>query len=299
MTTCQDLVNETVRRLMPSQMDLSCELNGAVTATTDSVVLSGSVASANTVSPGMVLSVGLECMKVFEWTQNSLTAGVWRGTTGSTAASHAGGSHVFINPKFTQFDIMGALNEELDALSGPTVLFQVKTLTITYNPVFVGYDFPVQGDFYDVLAVRYKIAPPTHNYLPIRKWSVLPNMTDPTYPSGWTLILYDGGWPGLPMHVWYSCGFTHLTSLTQNVQTIAGLPVTANDIPPIGAAIRLVVGREVKRNFIESQPDPRKAPETPPGSVMKSIDGLQSLYLRRIDTEAAKLHRKYATLRVR
>lgn len=298
MTTLSDLVNETFRRLMPAQLDLSGELNGDVTATAQVFTLAGPMV-ATAVSPGMRVSCGLEVAYVTAFNRSTLQATVVRGFDGSTPAAHTSGSIVWLNPKFTAFDISGAINEELDELAGPTALFQVKTVTITYNPVFIGYDFPAPANYYDVLAVRYKIAPPTHNYPPIKNWAVLPYMTDPTYPSGRAIIIYDSGWPGLPIHVWCACGFTHLSAATQTVQAVSGFPRSANDILPIGAAIRLVVGREIKRNFMEAQPDPRKAPEVPPGAVMNSVKGLYTLYVRRVNTEKGKLLRDVGTLRVR
>lgn len=299
MTTLQNLADETLRRLLPSQLDLTGLLVTTLTATTGTFSLEGPMVSANTVSPGMVFSVGLEVMYVTSWSQATLQASVIRGYSGSTPAAHTAGALVHINPTFTLFDVVSAINEDLMDLSGPQRLYRVKTLTITYNPVFSGYNFPVDTGYYDVLGVRYKIAPPTHNYPPIKNWTVLPNMTDPTYPSGNTLVIYDAGWPGLPVHVWYATSFGTLTTLTQTVQSVTGLPITANDLPPIGASIRLVQTREVKRNFIEVQPDPRKAVEVPPAAVMNSIKALQQFRLDRIDVEKGRLDRKYATLRVR
>lgn len=295
--TFSDLVAETQRRLMPAQMDLSATLTGAVTATAVSVKIKGPMI--NGVSYGQRMAIGSEVMYVSDWTLASATATVIRGFDGSTAVSHNSGVLVLIEPKYTPFDIMGAINEELDALSGPTVLYQVKTLTITYNPVFTGYDFPASTGIYDVLGIRYKIAPPTHNYPPIKSWWWTDHMTDPIYPSGKILKIDGAGWPGLPIHVWYACAFTHLTTLGQTVQSASGFPVTANDILPIGAAIRLTLGREIKRNFIESQPDPRKPPEVPPGAIINSVKGLQMLYQRRITQERAKLRARYSKLRVR
>lgn len=297
--TYQQLVSETVRRLMPAQMDLSASLHSTITATATSLRLTGPMV--NGVSYGQRLALGAEVVYVrtFTLTGTHVTVTVARGFDGSTAASHAGTSLVFISPKYSQFDIMGAINEELDALSGPSTLYQVKGLTITYNPVFVGYDFPATDSIFDILGIRYMIAPPTHNYPAIKGWWWTDHMNNPIYPSDKILVIDSPGWPGLPIRVWYSCAFTHLTTLSQTVQSVSGFPLTANDILPIGAAIRLTLGREIKRNFIESQPDPRKPPEIPPGAVMNSVKGLQALYQRRITEERAKLKQRYARLRVK
>ena len=293
------LCQETLRYLMPAQIDLSGTLVGTLTATAKSIPLSGFMVSQNSISPGMELSVGLEIMYVTGWTTSSNSGTVVRGFRGSVPATHAATSMVTINPKFSLFTVATAINEEIAALSGDAGLYAVKTITITYNPAFIGYNFAAPTGYIEVLGARYKIAPPTHNYPPLHISAVLPNMTDPTYPTHFAIIFYESAWPGLPIHVWCKCAFTTLTALTQTVTSISGVPVTALDIPPIGAAIRLVSGREIKRNFIESQPDPRKATEIPPGSIINSVKGLQMIYTRRVNDERGRLNRLYRTLAVR
>ena len=58
------------------------------------------------------------------------------------------------------------------------------------------------------------------------------------------------------------------------------------DLPALGAEVLLLQPREAKRNFTESQPDPRKAPEVPPSAVLKSLDGIMVQRQKRIDAEA-------------
>ena len=55
----------------------------------------------------------------------------------------------------------------------------------------------------------------------------------------------------------------------------------------------MVAGREVKRNFTESQGDTRRADEVPAGSVNNSINNLLRLRRDRIIAEAARLARQY------
>jgi hypothetical protein len=67
----------------------------------------------------------------------------------------------------------------------------------------------------------------------------------------------------------------------------------ATDIPPLGAEIQLTLPREIKRNFMESQPDPRKALEVLAGNVSNSVQALTILYNERVGEEAARLQRQY------
>jgi hypothetical protein len=62
--------------------------------------------------------------------------------------------------------------------------------------------------------------------------------------------------------------------------------------------MRLMAGREVKRNFTESQGDTRRAEEVPSGAVANSMLQLQRLRRDRVMAEAARLNRQYP-LRIR
>jgi len=63
----------------------------------------------------------------------------------------------------------------------------------------------------------------------------------------------------------------------------------------LGAQIRLLASREVKRNFIESQGDTRRSDEVPAGAMNASVTNLLRLRRDRIQAEAARLNRQYPT----
>lgn len=295
MTTCSDLIEKVNRRLVPAQRAQVLQLTNAYTSGASTMTLSdpssGNALSAAT--PGTILAIDLELFLVLGATGSTFT--VQGGYNGSTPANHAQNALVYVNPKFSRFDILNALNEDLDDLTSPdNGLFQVKTVDITYNPVFVGYDLAgVAADFIDVLEIRFKTALPAQYWPPVKRWEVHRNMTDSMFPSGTALFVRDGGWPGLPMHVLYKARYASFVNLTDDAQTVCGLSYTARELPWLGAAISLVAGREVKRNFTEAQPDPRKAQEVPPGAVMASTNGLLRLRNQRIMAEAQRLDNQY------
>lgn len=97
----------------------------------------------------------------------------------------------------------------------------------------------------------------------------------------------------MAVHVGYRAPYTHLTNLTDDVQSVAGLQSYANDLPPLGAAIRLMAGREIKRNFTESQYDPKRQQDVPPGAVLRSYQGLAGLRQSRIRAVAMQLAVQY------
>ena len=76
-----------------------------------------------------------------------------------------------------------------------------------------------------------------------------------------------------------------------------GLQASAYDLPPLGAAIRLMSGREIKRNFTETQGDSRRATEVPAGAVQQSSTGLKLLRAQRIVAECARLNSLYPIYR--
>lgn len=303
LLTANDLIEETARRIMPAQLDISCATSTSLAVQaplfTDTVTLTGPMITG--VNVGYVLGIGLELLMVTGWVPSTGVATVLRGFMASPVSAHSTNSLVWIQPKFSRFDILQALNEELNDLSSPTAgLFQILTTDITYNPVFMGYDFPVQTGLIDVLGIRYRIAYPNQNLPPIRRWAVLPS-TGPGisfFPSGQGLIIYESGWPGLPLHVWYSAAFGQLQTTATTVGSI-GLPATAADIVPVGAAIILNNSREIKRNFTEAQPDPRKAQEVPPQAVMNATKAMEMWRMNRIAAERARLVQQTKYLRVR
>jgi hypothetical protein len=162
----------------------------------------------------------------------------------------------------------------------------------------MGYDLGSQFDSVtsEVLEVSYQIAPPVRTYPLIRRgqYRVIRNANQPTvFPSGNGIIIYDSAYPGLPFHTQFLAPYSPLVNLTDDLTTVAGLPASQYDLPALGAEILLIQPREVKRNFIESQPDPRKAPEVPPAATMNSLQQIQAQRQRRIDAEADRITRAY------
>jgi len=141
------------------------------------------------------------------------------------------------------------------------------------------------------------IPTPTHNFPLLTNFKVMRNIVNPIFPSGNGLVIYEDAYPGMPMYVTAICPLGQFEQLEDPVVSTTGLPATAVDLPPMGAAVRLVEPREIKRNFIESQPDPRKAAETPPGAVMNSMRALAMRRQSRIDAVADDLRRQWPQLR--
>jgi len=168
----------------------------------------------------------------------------------------------------------------------------VVELTIALHRVF---NTPKDKFVWDVSHQVY-----VHKILTDRKdrFRTIRNQSDPVFPSGAGVMVYptDDGWtaqPGLPMHVQFLSPFTHLAALTDNALSVAGAPITMQDILTLGAAIRLAPTREVQRNSTSAQPDPRKATEVQAGAIANSVSGLLRLYTARINQEQSRLRMQF------
>lgn len=288
-----DLVEKTRRPLLSGQEEKVNRLDGAITSGATSLSLKYD-ANFPTTTPTL-LAVDLEEIRVWDVTVASRLAGtVERGVNGSTAAAHSDLAMVTVSPKFSSFRILEALNEDLDDLSSPmNGLFQVKTLDITYNPSIQGYDLTGTTDILDLLDLRHKTTGPSKDWPLITDYALIRSQATAEFPSGNGLILYQSAFPGQPIHVVYAAPFSHLTTLASDVQTVTGLPATANDIPPMGAIEQLVGAREIKRNFTESQGEPRRATEVPPGATRASVAAVSARRQRRIAAEATRLRSRF------
>lgn len=316
-TTFGDLIEKVYRRVMGGVRERTVSLTTAIGTSETTIPVVGP--QAGSIAPGVILSIDLELMYVTGWTATGTNAGqavVIRGYYGSVPNPHIVNSVVYLNPRYSRYDIGVAINDDLRSLSSPeNGLFRVGVATLTYNPVFAGYDLgDLPDNFIDILEVRYRIAPPYRTFPPIRKWKVIrwdKNHTDPVFPSGKGLVIYESGWPGLPIYVTYSAPFIRFVDTADSVletpatndeapplngydsSTVTNLSSTMIDLPPLGAEIDLTIPREISRNLMESQPDPRKAQEVPPGAVAGSVNALMVRRNQRISEEADRLIRQY------
>jgi len=375
MTTFNDWVEKSIRRVFSGQTDWTVQTLYGIDEVQTTIYITPSNATAMRV--GAILSVDYEIMYVVGYNSATGAVEVVRGFEGSEAVPHVAMNLIYIQPKYTRFDVAQTLNDELNRLSSPDMgLFQVGVSTVTYNPVYMGYDLgTIPTDFIDILEVRHKIPFPTRNYPKISKWKVLRSIPDESvFPSGAGIVIYEGGYPGQPIFFQYSAPFTPVSfeinssnsgnmavnsttlldasgSFTSadvgkvirvdsaggngldqddlittiasyvspteviltdpcttaagptyyvyagypdtDVSTLTGMQPSATDIPPLGAEIQLTLPREIKRNFMESQPDPRKPTEVLATNVSNSVAALQILYTNRVAEEAARLMRQY------
>lgn len=289
MTTFQQAIQETRDYLMTGQPDRVNVLDGAIDDSPATTTLT-LVHDPKAIAEGTQLSIGLEDMHVVARSGNSVT--VIRGLNG-TITSHADGDIVRVNPQFSDRRIGIAINRCLESISADG-LFWVDDVTFTYTPAQMGYNLTLPG-FLSIWRVRYNQPGPAEDWpvLMPQDYDIDVHPDETAFPGGAQFVLRQGGYPGQLVRVSYRREFDTLTDLADTLEDTAHLPSTAHEIPPLGAAFRLLSGRDIKRSFLDRQPEPRRAEEVPPGAATQSMAPIVQAYYDAIDREALRLISKY------
>lgn len=297
-TTFGGAIEKCYRRLLSNQMEMVCLVAAGFSAGTPGTPTAGLQFSGPLVSalrPGVIIAIDYEVFlvtAVTAQTTNTATITAMPAYSGSTAASHSTNALCYIAPKFTRWDIWDAINNALNYLSSPEHgLFTAVTKTITYIPTFQGYDlgaFP--ANFIRMIEFNYDIATPTRNFPDIRKSKFVRGISNTKIPSGRGIVLYEAGWAGLNMNLTLACPFTNVVNATDDLVAVAGMLESQVDIPALCAEVDLTIAREIKRNFIESQPDPKTMENVPPGAMTAAVNNLLNIRDRRISEERERLY---------
>lgn len=296
MTTTADLISDTKRHLHGMQREGMNKLAAPAVEGATTLTFQYDLAG---IQAGAYLSIGLELFYVWSVEPSSKTAVVEPGQLGSTASEHDQGDIVTVNPKFPDFQIFKALNDDLADLSSPlSGLFAMRSLDLTGSAARSGYDLAgLAGELQDIYEVRYRNGDGTSGYLndwtTVGSWELASDVDTTAFPSGHALFIHESIPSGRTVRVRYRTGFAPLASLTDDVAVVTGLPESALDLPPLGAAMRLVAPREIKRNFTEAQGDSRRAEEVGPGAVASSMRGVATVRAQRLAAEQAKLARNF------
>jgi hypothetical protein len=288
----QAAVNETYRHLLSGQRDTINLLDQSVDSTENVLQFSDDL---DGIQAGSLLSLDLETVYVRTINAAARTANVIRKWLGSTGDAHQPGIPVYVNPRFTSWDIFQALNVELNDLSSPSIgMYAIAETEFLYHPQIQSYDLGVpRAQVQNILEVRYQEPGPAKRWPRVRSYDVLWDTDIPDFPSGTAIRLDQSAWSGHPVRVKYARPFIPMADLTSDLVADCLLPATAIDIPPLGAAAMLMFHKEAKRSFLESQGDTRRAAEVPPGSSTHDAATLLGLRNRRATDEAARISSNY------
>lgn len=292
MTTAGNLIDRTAQLLLAGTVEERNKLASTVNASATTITLSYALGS---LTDQTVFEIESELMYVWDADITAKTLTVERGFGGTTAASHTGGAIVTVNPKFPRWQILQALNDELADLSSPmNGLYQMKTLDIAYNGSDRMVNLTSVTSLIDLYEVRLRYL--ADDYPIVHGVRLMRDLPTTDFASGNALV-FDTDTRSGTVRVVYKAAYDPFTSESSTVAS-TGASATLEDLLVLGAQIRLLAGREVKRNFIESQGDTRRADEVPAGAMANSVTNLLRLRRDRVTAEAARLARQYP-LRIR
>ena len=287
MTTAGQLIDRVVSELLAGTVEERNKVAGSLDASQTTVTFQYGLGG---LREQTVFEIGQEQFYIWSSNASSKTVEVERGFNGTSPSTHSANAVALVNPRFPRHRVMDQLNSELIDLSSPlNGLFQMKTVDLSYNGSDRMINMTGVGDMIDLYDVRYRYL--NDDYPVIRSVRLLRDMPTGDFASGYALAFDDYLRSG-SLRVSYKAPYSLFTSEASTVASVGGSD-TLDDLLVIGAQMRMIAGREVKRNFTESQGDTRRAEEVPAGAVLNSMVGLQRLRRDRIQAEAARLNRQY------
>jgi hypothetical protein len=294
MSTAGALLDRVSRQLLSGTVEERNKLAVTVDADDTTFVMSYDLAGLRT---GTVFEIDAELVYIWEATSGNKTLTVERGYMGTTPAAHTVGALVILNPRFPKAQLLDALNQDIDDLSSPlNGLFRIISANVDYNGADRQIDLTSATSIIDLLDVRLRYL--DSDYPVIRKTRLQRDLPTSDFPSGYAIVFDESVMAGT-LRVRYKAPFSRVSALTDDLQSVAFVPITMEDILELGVMYRMLSTREVKRNFIESQGDTRRSDEVPPGAMRDSFSNVLRLRRDRIIAEAAKLARQYPlTIRV-
>ena len=140
MAAVSTLIDRIYRDFLNKPDDLSAfsRLDGAISSTTStSVVYEAGLFSSeeeNLLGSGALIEIGQELMLVTAANTSTRTLTVSRGYAGTTAATHADETNIFINPTFPRKSVYDAVSDNISRLY-PS-LYNVTTTNVTSNSTY-------------------------------------------------------------------------------------------------------------------------------------------------------------------
>lgn len=288
MTTAATILNRASRQLLSGTVEERNKLASTINDSATSVVLSYDLGGFRA---GSVFEIESELFYVWEANTGTKTLTVERGFNGTTPAAHTAGVLTTLNPRFPRAQMLDALNADIDDLSSTANgLFKVVTTNLTYNGSDRQINLTGATNVIDLIDVRLRYT--SDDFPVIRNVRLQRELPTSDFASGFAIVFDEPVMAGT-MRVRYKTPFTRATSESSDLTTNCGLPSTCDDLVELGVIIKMMSGREIKRTFIESQGDTRRAEEVPVGSARDSIANLLRLRRERIIAESGRLKAQY------
>ncbi len=287
MTTVADLVASARRIAYGSAFDQLTLLGADYTAGDTTLVVNSEMGVPPGIVQGRVLSSGLNVWYVKGVSAATNEIFVIPGYQNSPQEAANEGDFLYVNPKVTDFYLFSVINDILLYLSSPTAgLYTVNSWTVVTDPTWETYPIPDGANVLEILALRYLYPGSTETWLDVDLNYVQWQPVEGTVRLTCNL-------PVTTLQFLYKGGFTAATSLLDDPIADCGLAESQLDLPPLGAAVRLLRTTENKREQIAVQGDSRRASEVLAGSNSAAANALNRDFQSRIDAESLRLIKAY------
>lgn len=285
--TVSDLVEETRRLIYGTTRSALNRLAAGITDTDTTLTLEFDVQGA---VRGSLIDIDDELIWVIDSNASTKQLTIIRGYLGTIPTAHDAAAIVDVNPRFPRSYIKRSLQQEI--ASWGSKLFKVSPINISISQTTRIYDLGVE-DYLSVLDVRLSPYSGRTTRSNAYRWTVLRELDTADFASGSAIQLL-GSYPTSGVaRVKIAQRFD--VSEWENDTSIGDIGLTSSmeDIPPIGAAWRLMSAKEVGRTDMTSQPEPRKSEEVPAGHIASVAAQLKKLRDDRIEEERWTLMQRY------
>ena len=237
------------------------------------------------ITPGMTLSSGLNVYYVKSLITSEKKVVVFPNYDNSRSEALPAGAPVMIRPRATDWQLFNNVNWEIQQLSSArNGLYKVGYWTSAIDVTWQTYAVPAEAQgMVSLLRVRCRW-PATPDI-----WSDLPDYTF-DYQQDQQIIKLRRNLPASSELLFvYKNTFTPATSLTDDIEVDCGMAPEQLDIPPLGAAARLLRTTEARRVQIHAQGDSRRAEEVQMYGNSSIATQFERAYQARVDDEYVRL----------
>lgn len=294
-STLAQLIEQTRRHLTVGKRDAVNKLASTINSSTETVTWTYDHPA---IGSGKRFSIDLEDFLCFDAASKSTTGAV-RGFNGSTAATHSANALIYVEPEFSAYEIVVALQDELAALPGEGIA-RFQTIDFTWNASRVGYDMTSVTEMIEGRRLSWKETGGELKYRAVHRnmWEIKQGMPTGDFASAEALFVYDRSVaPGTTMRLLYTTPWTALTATTAglalDVETVTGLPARAHPLLAMGAALRLTDSRPIPRTSMTGQGDTRRPEEVSASDAGNASTRLERRYLLAHAAERLYLTKKY------
>ena len=232
-----------------------------------------------------IAEIGEEILFVSSVDRNASVLTVTRGQYGTTPAAYSIGETVTMAPVWTRQRVKSAINEAIVG-TYPT-LWGTATTSFTFNPAVTTYELPAEAE--KVIAVHTDTIGPSKELLQIKRY--YENLLVPTskFPTGKTITLEKGGFPGRDIVVSYRKAPSELVA-DGDLFTASGLRETAKACIKYSACSILTAFMDAARLPVDTaQADAYDPSRDPIGNATKISAQLYSRYQIELAQEQRRL----------